>query len=111
MQRKFTLSEKEIPDKWYNIIADMPNKPLPPLNPGTMEPIGPEALAPLFPMELIKQEVTMDKYVDIPDEVRNIYSMWRPTPLYRAHNYLTLSRDLNKIEQKQKITTLCLSYS
>jgi len=86
MQRKFTLSEKEIPDKWYNIIADMPNKPLPPLNPGTMEPIGPEALAPLFPMELIKQEVTMDKYVDIPDEVRNIYSMWRPTPLYRAHN-------------------------
>ena len=69
MQRKFTLSEKEIPDKWYNIIADMPNKPLPPLNPGTMEPIGPEALAPLFPMELIKQEVTMDKYVDIPDEV------------------------------------------
>ena len=86
MQRKFTLSEKEIPDKWYNIIADMPNKPLPPLNPGTMEPIGPEALAPLFPMELIKQEVTMDKYVNIPDEVRNIYSMWRPTPLYRAHN-------------------------
>ena len=86
MQRKFTLSEKEIPDKWYNIIADMPNKPLPPLNPGTIEPIGPEALAPLFPMELIKQEVTMDKYVDIPDEVRNIYSMWRPTPLYRAHN-------------------------
>ena len=58
MERKITLSEKEIPDKWYNIVADMPNKPLPPLNPGTMEPIGPEALAPLFPMELIKQEVS-----------------------------------------------------
>ncbi|MDW3647226.1 MAG: TrpB-like pyridoxal phosphate-dependent enzyme [Bacteroidia bacterium] len=84
--RKITLSEKEIPDKWYNIIADMPNKPLPPLHPGTKEPIGPDALAPLFPMELIKQEVTAEKWVDIPDEVRNIYSMWRPTPLYRAYN-------------------------
>ena len=84
--RKITLSEKEIPDKWYNIIADMPNKPLPPLHPGTKEPIGPDALAPLFPMELIKQEVTPEKWVDIPDEVRNIYSMWRPTPLYRAYN-------------------------
>ena len=84
-ERKITLSEKEIPDKWYNIIADMPNKPLPPLNPGTREPIGPEALAPLFPMELIKQEVTTEKWVDIPDEVRHIYAMWRPTPLYRAY--------------------------
>ena len=83
--RKFTLSEKEIPEKWYNIIADMPNKPLPPLHPGTKEPIGPDALAPLFPMELIKQEVTGDKWVDIPDEVRNIYTLWRPTPLYRAY--------------------------
>ena len=83
--RKITLSEKEIPDKWYNIIADMPNKPLPPLHPGTKEPIGPEALAPLFPMSLIMQEVTTEKWVDIPDEVRHIYSMWRPTPLYRAY--------------------------
>ncbi|MEL6634796.1 MAG: TrpB-like pyridoxal phosphate-dependent enzyme [Bacteroidota bacterium] len=83
--RKITLSEQEIPEKWYNIVADMPNKPLPPLHPGTREPIGPDALAPLFPMELIKQEVTTDKWVDIPDEVRNIYSMWRPTPLYRAY--------------------------
>ncbi|MDA9127467.1 TrpB-like pyridoxal phosphate-dependent enzyme [Flavobacteriaceae bacterium] len=86
MERKILLSEKEIPEQWYNIIADMPNKPLPPLHPGTLEPIGPEALAPLFPMELIKQEVTTDKYVTIPDEVRNIYSMWRPTPMYRAFN-------------------------
>jgi tryptophan synthase beta chain len=83
--RKITLEEHEIPDKWYNIIADMPNKPLPPLNPGTGEPIGPEDLAPLFPMALIQQEVTSEKWVDIPDEVRNIYSMWRPTPLYRAY--------------------------
>jgi tryptophan synthase beta chain len=86
MERKITLSEKEIPEQWYNIIADMPNKPLPPLHPGTLEPIGPEALAPLFPMELIKQEVTTDKYVTIPDEVRHIYSMWRPTPMFRAYN-------------------------
>ncbi len=83
--RKIILSESEIPDKWYNIIADMPNKPLPPLNPATREPIGPEDLSPLFPMELIKQEVTTDKWVDIPDEVRDIYSMWRPSPLYRAY--------------------------
>lgn len=83
--RKFLLEEKEIPEKWYNIIADMPNKPLPPLHPGTLEPIGPEALAPLFPMELIKQEVSGEKWIDIPDEVRNLYSLWRPTPLYRAY--------------------------
>lgn len=84
--RKITLEEHEIPDKWYNIVADMPNKPLPPLNPGTREPIGPDDLAPLFPMALIQQEVTTEKWVDIPDEVRNIYSMWRPTPLYRAYD-------------------------
>lgn len=83
--RKITLSESEIPEKWYNITADMPNKPLPPLNPGTKEPIGPEDLAPLFPMELIKQEVSAEKWIEIPDEVRNIYSIWRPTPLYRAY--------------------------
>ncbi|HPH20058.1 MAG TPA: TrpB-like pyridoxal phosphate-dependent enzyme, partial [Haliscomenobacter sp.] len=83
--RKTLLTEQEIPDKWYNIVADMPNKPLPPLHPGTREPIGPEALAPLFPMELIKQEVSTHKWVPIPDAVRDIYTMWRPTPLYRAY--------------------------
>lgn len=83
--RKITLSENEIPENWYNIVADMPNKPLPPLHPGTLEPIGPDALAPLFPMALIEQEVSTEKYIPIPDEVRNIYSLWRPTPLYRAY--------------------------
>ncbi len=83
--RKITLSEQEIPEQWYNIVADMPNKPLPPLHPGTKEPIGPEALAPLFPQELIKQEVSTEKWITIPDEVRNIYSLWRPTPLYRTY--------------------------
>lgn len=83
--RKITLNENEIPENWYNIVADMPNKPLPPLHPGTLEPIGPDALAPLFPMALIEQEVSTEKYIPIPDEVRNIYSLWRPTPLYRAY--------------------------
>ncbi|GAB3900234.1 TrpB-like pyridoxal phosphate-dependent enzyme [Larkinella knui] len=84
-QKKFILSETDIPEKWYNIVADMPNKPLPPLHPGTKEPIGPDMLAPLFPMELIKQEVTTEKWVTIPDEVREIYKIWRPTPLFRAY--------------------------
>ncbi|MDP4580039.1 MAG: TrpB-like pyridoxal phosphate-dependent enzyme [Saprospiraceae bacterium] len=83
--RKFILSEKEMPEHWYNITASMANKPLPPLHPGTLQPIGPEALAPLFPMELIKQEVTSEKWVEIPDEVRNLYAIWRPSPLYRAY--------------------------
>lgn len=84
MQKKITLTEAEIPESWYNIVADMPNKPLPPLHPGTHEPIGPEMLMPLFPMELIKQEVTSDKWVGIPDEVRELYKIWRPTPMFRA---------------------------
>jgi tryptophan synthase beta chain len=85
MEKKITLSEKEIPENWYNIVADMTNKPLPPLHPGTKEPIGPEMLAPLFPMELIKQEVSQEKWIPIPDEVREIYKIWRPTPMYRAY--------------------------
>ncbi len=85
MNRKITLSENEIPESWYNIVADMPNKPMPPLHPGTKEPIGPEALAPLFPMALIMQEVSAEKYIPIPEEVRDVYKLWRPTPLYRAY--------------------------
>jgi tryptophan synthase beta chain len=84
MTKKIFLNESEMPRQWYNIIADMPNKPLPPLHPGTKQPVGPEDLAPLFPMELIKQEVSGDRYVDIPDEVRDIYRIWRPSPLFRA---------------------------
>lgn len=84
--RKFLLTEKDVPTRWYNILHDMPNKPLPPLHPGTKEPIGPDALAPLFPMELIKQEVSTDKWVDIPEEIVDVYTLWRPTPLYRAYN-------------------------
>ncbi len=84
MNKKIFLNESEMPRQWYNIVADMPNKPLPPLHPGTKQPVGPEDLAPLFPMELIKQEVSADRYVDIPDQVRDIYRIWRPSPLFRA---------------------------
>jgi tryptophan synthase beta chain len=82
--RKIILAESEIPTHWYNIVADMPNKPLPPLHPGTREPIGPDALAPLFPQALIAQEVSAERYIEIPEEVRDIYTMWRPSPLVRA---------------------------
>jgi len=81
---KFLLSEKDIPRAWYNIQADLP-EPLPPImHPGTGQPVGPEDLAPLFPMELIKQEVSQERWVEIPDPVRDILALWRPTPLHRA---------------------------
>jgi tryptophan synthase beta chain len=83
---KIILSEREMPHQWYNIVADMPNKPLPPLHPITRQPIGPDALAAGFPMELIKQEVSAERYIDIPDEVLDLYKTFRPSPLYRAYN-------------------------
>ncbi|HSJ36305.1 MAG TPA: TrpB-like pyridoxal phosphate-dependent enzyme [Acidimicrobiia bacterium] len=81
---KILLDESEIPQAWYNLVADLPEPPPPPLHPGTHEPIGPDDLAPLFPMDLIMQEVTQERYVDIPGEVIDVYKLWRPTPLYRA---------------------------
>lgn len=75
-----------MPKQWYNIVADMPNKPLPPLHPGTKKPIGPDDLSAIFPMELIMQEVSTDRYIDIPEEVQEIFRIWRPTPLVRAYN-------------------------
>jgi tryptophan synthase beta chain len=83
---KILLSEKEMPRQWYNIVADMPNKPMPPLHPVTREPIGPDALAAVFPMELIKQEVSQERYIDIPEEVLDLYRTYRPSPLFRAVN-------------------------
>lgn len=73
----------EIPRQWYNLIADLPIKPPPPLHPKTFEPVKPEDLSPLFPDELIKQEASGDRYIDIPEEVLDIYKLWRPTPLIR----------------------------
>ncbi len=83
-QKKYLLDDKEIPTHWYNIQADMPNPMLPPLHPGTLQPVGPQDLAPLFPMELIKQEVSKERWIEIPEEVRNVYKEWRSTPLVRA---------------------------
>jgi tryptophan synthase beta chain len=81
---KFLLTEDEMPTTWYNLAADLPVPPPPPLHPGTHEPIGPEALEPLFPVALIEQEVTTERYVDIPGEVLDVYRQWRPSPLQRA---------------------------
>ncbi|MFA6169371.1 MAG: TrpB-like pyridoxal phosphate-dependent enzyme [Candidatus Margulisiibacteriota bacterium] len=82
--RKILLSEKDIPTRWYNIAPDLKTPLAPPLHPGTHQPLGPQDLAPLFPMEIIKQEVSMDPWIDIPQEVLDILKIWRPTPLVRA---------------------------
>jgi tryptophan synthase beta chain len=81
---KFLLNEKDVPESWYNIVPDLPFELVPPLNPATRKPVGPEAFAPIFPEEIIRQEVTAEPYVPIPEEVREIYALWRPTPLFRA---------------------------
>lgn len=81
---KFILNESDLPKQWYNINADMPVAPNPILHPGTMEPVTPDFLSVLFPMDLIMQEISTDQYIDIPEEVREIYKLYRPTPLIRA---------------------------
>ncbi|MGE5248341.1 MAG: TrpB-like pyridoxal phosphate-dependent enzyme [Verrucomicrobiota bacterium] len=85
MDVKIQLKESEIPKTWYNVMADMKNPPAPVLHPGTGKPIGPGDLAPLFPMPLIEQEVSGQREIPIPDEIRQIYALWRPTPMFRAH--------------------------
>ena len=84
METKIILKDSEIPKTWYNIMADMPNPPAAVLHPGTGKPIGPDDLAPLFPMALIEQEVSTQRFIPIPDEIRKIYALWRPSPMYRA---------------------------
>src|SRR5947208_11782558 len=89
---KYLLPESGIPTHWINLLADLGPPPYPPLHPGTKEPLGPEDVAPIFPMGLIEQEVSAEPEIDIPDEVREIYKLWRPTPLHRAHR---LERELD----------------
>src|SRR4051812_19499990 len=89
---KYLLSERDIPTHWVNLLPDLPGDPLPPLNPETKEPAGPDDLTPIFPMGLIQQEVSPEPEVEIPDEVREAYKLWRPTPLYRARR---LERELD----------------
>lgn len=83
-QTKILLDENEIPTHWYNIVADMPNAPAPVLGPDG-KPITPDALAAIFPMSLIEQEVSAERWIPIPDKVREIYQLWRPSPMFRAH--------------------------
>src|ERR671929_2267080 len=82
---KFLLSESDVPTHWVTLLPDLPGEPLPPLNPQTGQPAGPDDLTPIFPMALILQEVSPEPEVAIPDPVREAYRLWRPTPLYRAH--------------------------
>ena len=81
---KYTLGEHDIPKAWYNIVADLPSPPPAVLHPGTMQPIGPDDLAPIFPRAVIEQEVSTEREIEIPEPVRDVYRQWRPTPLYRA---------------------------
>src|SRR4051794_39162368 len=81
---KILLSEAEIPTHWVNLMPDLPGTPAPPLRPDTLEPAGPDDLSAIFPMGLIEQEVSGEPELEIPDEVREIYKLWRPTPLFRA---------------------------
>ena len=86
-QRKFVLDEKEIPREWYNIQADMPNPMKPPLHPGTLQPIKPEELGAIFPMNLVEQEMSTERWIKIPEPVMEKLAIWRPSPLYRAINF------------------------
>jgi tryptophan synthase beta chain len=83
-ETKILLAESEIPTHWTNLMPDLPGTPAPPLRPDTLEPAGPDDLSPIFPMGLIAQEVSAEAEVEIPDEVREIYKLWRPTPVLRA---------------------------
>ena len=82
--KKVLLSEDEIPERWYNILPDLPEAPAPYLHPATLQPLGPADLAPIFPQAIIAQEVSQERWIEIPDQVRDIYRIWRPSPLYRA---------------------------
>lgn len=83
--KKYILTEREMPTKWYNMVADMPNKPLPPLNPVTKEPMTKEQLSSIFAAELMEQELSHEQYIEIPEEVQDLYKIWRSTPLVRAY--------------------------
>ncbi|MFA5515134.1 MAG: TrpB-like pyridoxal phosphate-dependent enzyme [Desulfuromonadales bacterium] len=85
MQSKILLPEDRIPKQWYNIIPDMPGPLAPVIHPGTLQPVSPDDLLPIFPMSLIEQEMSPQRWIDIPEEVREIYKLWRPSPLFRAH--------------------------
>ena len=84
MQTRFDLTQADIPKAWYNLLTDFPEPLPPPLHPGTKQPVPPEALLAIFPENLVRQEMSSEPWVEIPEPVRDIYAMWRPTPLLRA---------------------------
>ncbi|MCX5851594.1 MAG: TrpB-like pyridoxal phosphate-dependent enzyme, partial [Deltaproteobacteria bacterium] len=101
-QVKVNLLESEIPKQWYNILPDMPTPMNPPLHPGTGKPVTAEDMAPIFPMNLIEQEMSPDRWIDIPDEVLEKYMLWRPTPLYRAYEFEKVLKAPVKIYYKNE---------
>jgi tryptophan synthase beta chain len=101
MKTKILLKESEMPTHWYNVVADMPNPPTPPLGPDG-NPVGPDALAAIFPEEIIKQEVSSERWIKIPEEVREVLRLWRPSPLYRAHRLEKLLNTPAKIFYKNE---------
>src|SRR4051795_4216475 len=102
---KFLLREEQIPTHWVNLLPDLPGEPLPPLNPATGQPAGPDDLTPIFPMGLILQEVAAEPEVEIPADVRDAYGLWRPTPLYRARRLeKALGDTARNYSQKQAVS-------
>ncbi|MDI9395851.1 MAG: TrpB-like pyridoxal phosphate-dependent enzyme [Euryarchaeota archaeon] len=99
-QTKITLDENEMPKKWYNVLSDLPSPIDPPLDPRTRQPISPDALELIFPKALIRQEMSSDRYIDIPEEVLDIYRLWRPSPLFRAHQLEKVLKTPAKIYYK-----------
>src|ERR1700759_568472 len=91
-QVKFTLGERDIPTHWVNLMADLPGDGPPPLHPGTLQPAGPDDLSPIFPVSLILKEAPAEPEIEIPEQVREVYKLWRPTPLFRAY---VLERELD----------------
>ena len=109
---KYLLEESKMPKSWYNISADLPKPLSPVLHPGTLKPVGPDDLAPLFPMALIGQEVSQEREIEIPEPVRDIYKQWRPSPLYRARKLekllQILKNNLSRLNLQQEIQLFLL---
>ena len=101
-QVKVLLEDHEIPKQWYNVVADLPAPMKPPLHPGTGQPVTPDDLAAIFPMNIIEQEASAERWIDIPDEVLQKYLLWRPSPLYRAYNFEKLLNCPVKIYYKNE---------
>ncbi len=108
--KKITLTEQEMPTQWYNIVADMKNKPLAPLNPATKQPAKPEDLMGIFAEELVKQEFSQERYIEIPEEVQDLYKIWRPTPLVRAYGLEKALDTPAKIYFKNESTSMAGSH-